>query len=312
MNERGLLFSVLIPAFKAKYLRECIDSILNQSYSRLEVIIVNDASPEDLDSIVQGYNDERIKYYVNENNFGAVDVVLNWNKCLEYATGDYVICMGDDDCLKPNCLEVYNKLLESRPGTGLLHGWTEIINDESVPYLMTTHRCEYESDMSLLWHRVFAYKAQFIGDFCFKRSSLVNNGGFYYFPLAWGSDEVSTVIAAKENGVLNTQEVVFQYRRSPLTITSTGNIPVKMKALNQKLEWMKIYLSETREDPVDELYRRELVSHMTHYEERKKSDSIISDIRQNGISRSFYWLFHNKEYKLKTSTLLYSIIRSLV
>ena len=71
MNERGLLFSVLIPAFKAKYLRECIDSILNQSYSRLEVIIVNDASPEDLDSIVQGYNDERIKYYVNENNFGA-------------------------------------------------------------------------------------------------------------------------------------------------------------------------------------------------------------------------------------------------
>ena len=158
-------FSILIPTFKAKYLKECIQSILNQTYDSFEVIIVNDASPENISSIVREFDDVRIRYFVNAKNYGAFEVVKNWNHCLSYATGDYVICMGDDDCLKPNCLEVYNSLIKSNPGIGVLHGWTEIINDNSEAYLMTTHRCAKESAMSLLWHRMFSYHAQFIGDF---------------------------------------------------------------------------------------------------------------------------------------------------
>ena len=48
-------FSIAIPAFKAKYLKECIDSILAQTYKDFELIIVNDASPEDIDSVVKPY-----------------------------------------------------------------------------------------------------------------------------------------------------------------------------------------------------------------------------------------------------------------
>ena len=81
-------FSVTIPAYKGKYLRECIDSVLAQTFTDFELVIVNDASPEDLGAIVNSYHDERVRYYVNETNCGAVDVVDNWNKCLEYATGD--------------------------------------------------------------------------------------------------------------------------------------------------------------------------------------------------------------------------------
>ena len=98
-------FSITIPAYKAKYLNECIDSILAQTYKDFELVIVNDASPEDLDSIVNQYIDSRIRYYVNEKNCGAINVVDNWNKCLEYAKGEFIICMGDDDKLMPNCLE---------------------------------------------------------------------------------------------------------------------------------------------------------------------------------------------------------------
>lgn len=98
-------FSILIPAFKVSYLKECIESILAQIYKNFEVIIVDDASPYDICSIVSQFNDERIRYYRNEVGFGAYNVVGNWNKCLGFATGDYVICMGDDDKLKPCCLE---------------------------------------------------------------------------------------------------------------------------------------------------------------------------------------------------------------
>lgn len=61
MNE-DIKFSVTVPAYKPQYLVECIDSILAQTYKNFELIIVNDASPQDLDSIVSKYDDPRIRY----------------------------------------------------------------------------------------------------------------------------------------------------------------------------------------------------------------------------------------------------------
>ena len=78
MKER-IKFSVTIPAYKDRYLKETIDSVLAQTYQNYEIVIVNDASPYDLDSIVQQYTDQRIRYFKNEKNCGAKNVVDNWN-----------------------------------------------------------------------------------------------------------------------------------------------------------------------------------------------------------------------------------------
>src|SRR5574344_1437663 len=102
-------YSITIPSYKSTFLNECIDSVLCQTYNDFELIILNDASPENIDDIISKYEDPRIRYYKNKINVGAVNVVDNWNKCLEYAKGNYIICMGDDDKLAPNCLEEYNK-----------------------------------------------------------------------------------------------------------------------------------------------------------------------------------------------------------
>ena len=175
--KEDIKFSILVPAFKARFLAECIDSILSQTYTNLELIIVNDASPENLDEIVSRYDDARIQYYVNEKNFGAINVVDNWNKCLSYATGGYVICMGDDDKLMPCCLEEYRKLIGKYPEVDVLHGRTIIMNEDSQYTSITNDRAEWESVYSLARHRFEGY-LQFIGDFCYKRSPLVSCGGF--------------------------------------------------------------------------------------------------------------------------------------
>lgn len=306
-----ILFSVLIPAFKKKFLRECIESILEQTYNDFELIIVNDASPENLDEVINMFSDKRIKYYVNEKNYGAIDVVHNWNKCLSYATGDYVICMGDDDCLKPNCLEEYNRLISENPQINLLHGWTEIINEKSEVIALTTHRCTKESAMSLLWHRTKqAYHSQYIGDFCYRTESLREKGGFKYFPLAWGSDEISAVIAAADGGVVNTQEVVFQYRKNSRTITSTGSIPLKLEAINSVEKWVDDYISSPCENDKDELYRKELNSLVSHYYQKIKSVLLISDFKHENWFRLFYWLRNRSKYDIQRNTVLYSFIRS--
>ena len=84
-------FSIIIPAYKDLFFKECIDSIFAQTYSNFELIIANDCSPYDIKNIVKQYSDSRIKYYKNEKKYGAVDLVKNWNHCLGHATGDYVI-----------------------------------------------------------------------------------------------------------------------------------------------------------------------------------------------------------------------------
>ena len=57
----NIKFSIIVPAFKKQFLKECIDSILAQSYDNFEVIIINDNSPHDLDAVISLYNDKRIK-----------------------------------------------------------------------------------------------------------------------------------------------------------------------------------------------------------------------------------------------------------
>lgn len=72
-------FSILVPAYKPQFLAECIESILAQTYPDWELIIVNDASPYDIDSIVSKYDDERIHYRKREQGFGAKRLVENWD-----------------------------------------------------------------------------------------------------------------------------------------------------------------------------------------------------------------------------------------
>ena len=84
------------------YLREAIDSILQQSYSHFEFIIINDGSVDASLSIVQSYNDSRIKIINNEGNKG---LIYSLNKGIEQAKGKYIARMDADDISLPNRLQ---------------------------------------------------------------------------------------------------------------------------------------------------------------------------------------------------------------
>lgn len=307
-------FSVTIPAYKRTFLKECIDSILSQTFKDFEIIIVDDASPEKLNEVVSEYNDSRIHYYKNDRNCGAVDVVDNWNKCLEYANGDYFICMGDDDRLSPNCLEVYSKLIEKKPGLGLYHAWTEIINEESITYDLQDPRPLYESALSLLWNRWSYRSKQYIGDFLFDTQNLKENGGFVKFPLAWSSDDMSAVIAATKGGCANTQEVCFQYRVNKQTISNTGNNVLKVQALAQYKEYIQRYLSlvdVNRLSETDLIYYNLLTTNIDSYFRRRYYYHISWDIRLNPL-RFFYWLRNCDDYGLTKYSYVKLLIKSVI
>ena len=307
-----MLFSILIPAYKATYIKETIQSVLNQTYNDFELIIVDDASPEPIRQIVEEFTDSRIKYYRNEKNCGAERVVDNWNICLNYAKGDYVICMGDDDKLVDCCLEEYVKIIKRYPGLGVYHGQAEIIDENSNFKYVTASRVEYESAYSLIWHRWNGRSAQFIGDFLFDREKLVEKGGFVYLPYAWGSDEITAAMMAKENGIANTSKVIFQYRENERSISSsTGVIRKKMSAIDEEREWYNEFCGDGHSlTGDDKKFYLSIQKRMPMAYQKKKLFQVALDIKENRMSNTIFWLTHMKKYNLSFSLIVASFFFS--
>ena len=257
-------FSIIIPAYKDLFLKECIDSILAQTYTNFELIIANDCSPYNIESIVKQYSDNRIKYYINEKRYGAVDLVKNWNNCLSHATGDYVICMGDDDKLLPNCLSDYIKLMNRYPYLDLYHMRSQIIDDHSNVVNIQEDRPDRESVYSMIWH-FWNKRRQFIGDWLFKTSTLKQLGGFFYAPCAWSSDNITAFIVAAEMGVANTHEFGFQYRTSCHTISRNNYAFEKVDAWLIVYKWYQSFLSIEPTNEIDKLYRKFLYNDLRSY-----------------------------------------------
>jgi glycosyltransferase involved in cell wall biosynthesis len=100
--EYNNLISILVPTFNRKWLLpRTINSLITQSYQNIEIVVINDAG-EDVQEVIDHYNDKRIKYYQNEKNLGLAgtrNVALN--KC----TGDYICLLDDDDIYLPFTIE---------------------------------------------------------------------------------------------------------------------------------------------------------------------------------------------------------------
>lgn len=301
-------FSITIPAYKQKYLYEAIDSCLAQTYKEFELIIVDDASPEDLKSVVAKFQDGRIKYYRNEKNCGALNVVDNWNICLSYAVGDYVICMGDDDRLLPTCLEEYSKLIDKYPNLNIYHALTEIIDDKGNVCKIQEPRPEYEGMYSMIYGRLNNHRLQFIGDWLFKRDWLIANKGYVKMPLAWGSDDLTAYYAAKEKGVANSQQPLFQYRVNPLTITNGGNSRLKYR-IYQKLYFIirndLLKLQNANIDVKEKVYKKSIEVIVDKAERKLLDCMVFDDIRKNGkINSLIWWLYHSSTLNISKTKVL--------
>lgn len=307
--DKAPLFSITIPAYKRKFLRECITSVLSQEDEDYELVIVDDNSPENLKDVVDDYKDQRIRYYKNDENCGAIDVVDNWNKCLSYAKGKYLICMGDDDKLLPECLSEYRLLISRYPGLHVYHGRTEVINENSSIVDMQEARPEYESAYSLIWHRWTYGRIQYIGDFLFETDYLKKRGGFFKLPLAWGSDDITAIITSKEKGIANSLKPVFQYRRNSQTISKSGNPKIKMEAISIELEWYFTFLKEKCQDERDEVYRQLILFKYHNHFLTKKVNTVADDILSGHFwGKTIWWLHNYKVYNMSFKAVLYAIV----
>lgn len=101
----GVRVSLIVPVYNvAAYIGECLDSIVGQTMRQIEVICIDDASPDESAEIVRRYQarDERIKLLVNEKNLG---VAASRNRGIEAASGEFLYIIDSDDYLEPEAVE---------------------------------------------------------------------------------------------------------------------------------------------------------------------------------------------------------------
>ena len=122
----NLLLTVVRPVFNGqKYLRESIDSVLDQSFKNFEFLIIDDGSTDDSVLIISTYMDPRIRLIENEINQG---VAFIRNIGLKEAKGKYLAWMDCDDLIDPDKFEKQLLFLEKKPEIGICGTWLERFN----------------------------------------------------------------------------------------------------------------------------------------------------------------------------------------
>lgn len=105
-------FSVIVPLFnKENYIKETLESVLQQTYTAFEIIIVDDGSTDKSAAIVKEFQNDRIKYFYQEN-LGASQAR---NKAIMLASGEYLALLDADDLWYPNHLQVIKRLILNFP-----------------------------------------------------------------------------------------------------------------------------------------------------------------------------------------------------
>jgi glycosyltransferase involved in cell wall biosynthesis len=123
------LVSVIISVFNGeKYLPQAIESILNQTLTNFELIIVNDNSTDSTLEVLQDYKDDRIKVITNDQNIGTYPSA---NKALKIATGDYIARLDADDISYPNRLQEQYDFIQDK-GEAIVGSWAKIINQHGT------------------------------------------------------------------------------------------------------------------------------------------------------------------------------------
>jgi glycosyltransferase involved in cell wall biosynthesis len=303
------MITVAIPAFKTRFLADAIKSVLCQTYADYEVIIVNDASPEDIGAIVGDFKDKRIKYFTNESRLGKDSVVQNWNACLRHATGEFFVLFSDDDLYESTFLSEMLLLATEYPRADVFHCRVRIIDEHGKTIDYAPLCPAYETAISFIWHRVRDTRLQFAPDFLCRTAALNRIGGFVDLPQAWGADDATWSKLAIPGGIGYTQNTLCSWRKSDVNISRIGDVVARFEALNEYRHIIEEVIAQcqcvSRED-YDMLTGA--LERLPGWVASRKSDLLLSGDELGVLATIWHltsrWLAYRHKYELSSRTYL--------
>jgi len=300
----------VVPCYKlAHLLAECVNSILSQTYRDFEVLIMDDCSPDDTQSVAQSFSDPRVQYIRNESNLGNL---RNYNKGIQMGKGKYVWLISADDRLRsPHVLDRYVTFLESHPKIGYVFcPAVRLENGQEGEIIGYSYRGSQDQ----------VYRGhEFFKEIIIRGSIVVAASGMArkecyekvsYFPLdlPWGGDWYLWAIYALHYDVAYLAEPMVNYRRHALSMTDAlvsqqvqhcadSDVEVPRRLLKKVEEVGARSLVQTCRMAIANQYARNLASReyissssrhqysMTLEEFKKSLDVIARDVEEAKLIR---------------------------
>jgi glycosyltransferase involved in cell wall biosynthesis len=207
--------SVLMSVYNgSRYLKESIDSILNQTFTDLEFIIIDDCSTDDSGEIISEYaeKDQRIVLIKNPENIG---LTKSLNKGLKIAKGEYVARQDADDISLPERLTKQVSLLNKEPEVALVSCNIALIDPDGNPIEKQIRACHPDLvSLHLLFYNHLGGHSQVI----FRRELVINLGG-YCESFRYSQDYELWCRIDKVGRIYILPEILLQQRRHNQSIT---------------------------------------------------------------------------------------------
>ncbi len=244
--------AVVIPAYKSVYLADALSSLAEQTNMNFTVYVGDDASPHDLNSIVSAFSDRlNIVYKRFETNLGGLDLVAQWERCVDMVREEeWIWFFSDDDRLDSHCMERLQNYLSQAPDIDLVHFNVRVIdgNGHLEHSGGTDFPLHYKSE-DFARDRLKNKQQSFMVEFVFRRSYFEAVGRFQKFDLAWGSDVATCMKLAHPRGIVTLTGANVFWRRSEYNISpneSKEMVRRKMSALVDWFVWLRSFQSERK------------------------------------------------------------------
>lgn len=248
------LISVIVPVYKVEpYIHRCVDSILEQTYQNLEIILVDDGSPDNCPAICDEYaaKDKRVKV-IHKPNGGLSDAR---NAGMAVETGEYLMFVDSDDWLEKDAVTLLYELLTTY-GAQIAIGGMQQVEDQSNRIL----KSDYNGKKNIVCMSKIQAMEYFFQNGCASWGRLycrnVHSG--IIFPVDEINEDEAIVLALldKCKSVVQSNEVIYNYRCRQDSITTAKFSEKKMawyRHCEHNLNWVKIHHPELERYAADRL-----------------------------------------------------------
>lgn len=208
--------SVIMPAYNAeKYINAAIDSILGQTFTDFELIVINDCSKDSTEDVILSYRDQRIVYLKNEKNLGVAGTL---NRGLVAASGEYIARMDSDDIAAPERLEKQLAYMQAHPETVVCGSRVRLFSDAGEGEFCNYPQQDRQIKTALLFSCPFAHPSVML------RGTVLRDKGLRYEEAFEKVEDYRLwTQLAKYGEFANLPEPLLRYRKHPGQVCATSS-----------------------------------------------------------------------------------------
>jgi glycosyltransferase involved in cell wall biosynthesis len=212
-----MMLAIIIPYYKLTFFEETLKSLSNQTDKRFKIYIGDDASPENPLVLLENFKCQYVKF---DTNVGGMSLVNQWHRCIDLASEDWMMILGDDDILSPNLVEDFYKNLPDIESykSNVVRFSTKIINGSGKLISDVYNHPKTETAAEFLCRKFSKQTRSSLSEHIFKRTVVVEKR-FRNFPLAWHSDDMAVIDFSESNKIYSINSSFVSVRVSEISLT---------------------------------------------------------------------------------------------